>query len=194
MDFDELLALLDIESPSDLIYFEQFADLMETQQEIPFETLSALVEDMEPETLSELVEGYFEDILKFVPDGEDELYTLLSNICTTMRTLAAMGEEDSPHAFSEELYKFRSWYLFESRVLCTDHAEGTERELPLMEALANHRAQNFTDDDSVFDFSETLDYPLEEYIVSLDSLFEDDDDYDDDDDDDDDYRGSDDDG
>lgn len=186
MDFDELLTLLGIEAPSDLVFFEQFADLMETQQDIPFETLNALVEGMEPEILSELIEGYFEDILKFIPDGEDELYTLLSNICTTMKTLSAMSEEDHAHAFTEELYKFRSWYLFDSRVLCTDQAEGTEREFVLMEALTNYRAQNFTDDDCIFDFSETLDYQLDEYIVSLDSLFEDD--YDDDDDYDEDYH------
>lgn len=180
MDFDELLALLDIETPSGLVYFEQFAELMETPQDIPFETLAALVEEMEPEILSELVEGYFEDILKFLPDGEDELYTLLLNISTTLKTLASGNEEDGGPAFTEELYKFRTWYLFDSRVLCTDQAAGTEREVALMEALTEYRAQNFTDDDLAFDFSEALDYPLDEYIVSLDALY--DDDYDDRDD------------
>ena len=173
MDFEELLALLDIETPSDLVYFEQFADLMETPQDIPFESLNALAGEMEQEILSELVEGYFEDILKFLPDGEDELYTLLLNIGTTLKTLAAGSDEDSARAFTEELYKFRSWYLFDSRVLCTDQAEGAENEMALMEALANYRAQNFTDDDYAFDFAEALDYPLDEYIVSLDALYDD---------------------
>ena len=183
MDFDELLALLDIETPADLVYFEQFADLMETQQDIPFETLNALSGEMEPEVLTELIEGYYEDILKFLPDGEDELYTLLLNISTTLKTLAAGSEEDSARTFTEELYKFRSWYLFDSRVFCTDQTAGTEHEVPLMEALTNYRAQNFTDDDYAFDFSEALDYPLDEYIVSLDALYDDNyDDYDDEDD------------
>jgi len=196
MDFDELLSLLDIDSPSELVYFEQFAELMELHQDIPFETLVMLIEGMDPEGLSELVEGYFEDIIKFVPDGEDELYTLLHNIGTTLTTLADGGEEDSPRVFAEELYKFRAWYLFDSAVYVKDLAEDSEREIPLMEALTSSRVQNFTDDDYQFDFSEALDYRLDEYIVSLGALAEDSygdgDDYDGSFEEDEDYRDTDD--
>ena len=170
MDLDELLALLDIDSPESLVYFEQFAELMETQGDIPYETLTALVEGMEPDTLPELVEGYFDDIMQFVPDGEDDLYTLLQNIGTTLTTLAGNGDEDSTRTFAEELYKFRSWYLFDSIVLMKELAEETEREIPIMEALTTCRVQNFTDDEYIFDFSGALDYRLDEYIVSLSSL------------------------
>ena len=173
MDFDELLAFLDIDTPAELVYFEQFADLMEEPQEIPFETLNALAERMEPEVLCELVGGYFEDILKSVPDGESDLYTLLINIDTTLESLSSSSEDDAMHMFAEELYKFRSWYLFDQCVLCTNLADGTEKELTLFEALANQRAQHFTDDDFEFDFVDALDYPLDEYIVSLASLSED---------------------
>jgi len=184
MNLEELLSLLDIESPSELVYFEQFADLMEHPQDIPYETLESLAAGMEPGTLPELIEGYFEDVIKFVPDGEGELYTLLQNIATTLTSLAEGADEDSGHMFAEELYKFRSWYLFESSVMIKDFAEGTEREIPLMEALTLYRAQNFTDEEYLFDFSDALDYQLEEYIVSLGSLVEDN--YDDGDD----YDGS----
>jgi len=173
MGLEELLAILDIESPSDLVYFEQFADLMELPQDIPYETLSSLVSGMEPGVLPELVEGYFEDVIKFVPDGEDDLYTLLQNIATTLTTLAEGTDDDSSNTFAEELYKFRSWYLFENTVLIKEFAEGTEREIPLMEALTAYRAQNFTDDDYTFDFKDALDYRLDEYIVSLGALVKD---------------------
>ena len=173
MDLDELLAFLDIDTPADLVYFEQFADLMEEPQEISFETLNALAEKMDPEALSELIGGYFEDILKFVPDGENDLYTLLININTTLESLSSGGEDDAMHMFSEELYKFRSWYLFDHCVLCTNLADGTESEITLFEALTNYRVQNFTDDDYAFDFLGALDYPLDEYIVSLASIIED---------------------
>jgi len=196
MDFEELLAFLDIESPSELVYFEQFAELMETQQEIPYETLLPLVEGMEPDILSELVEGYFEDIIKFVPDGEDELYTLLYNIARTLTTLANSGEDDSARVFTEELYKFRSWYLFESTVLIKGLADGSEREVPFMEALTAYRVQNFTDDEFLFDFSDALDYQLDEYIVSFGALaedsYDDGDDYDGSFEEDEDYRDTDD--
>jgi len=173
MDIDELLSLLDIDAPAELVYFEQFAELMEIPQDIPFDTLLTLIEGMDPDGLSELVEGYFEDIQKFVPDGEDDLYTLIHNIATTLTTLADGSEDDSARVFTEELYKFRSWYLFDSVVYVKDLAEDTEREVPLMEALTSCRVQNFTDDDYAFDFSGALDYRLDEYIVSLGALAED---------------------
>jgi len=188
MDLDELLALLDIETPSGLVYFEQFADLMEEPLDIPFETLTALVEGMEPEVISELLEGYFDEILKSVPDGEDELYTLIMSIGGTLQTLSAGSEEDSMGVFAEELNKFRSWYLFEDCVICEDLSEGAEREIPLIEALTNIRAQNFTDEDFAFDFSGALDYQLDEYIVSLGAIIEDSYGNGDEEDEDDDYR------
>jgi len=170
MDLEELLAILDIDSPSELVYFEQFADLMEQPQDIPYETLAALIEGMDHEVISEMIEGYFDDIMKFVPDGEGELYTLLQNISTTLVSLAGGGDDDSAHMLAEELYKFRAWYMFESSVLTKELAEGTEREIPLMEALTAYRVQNFTDDDFLFDFTDALDYHLDEYIVSVSAL------------------------
>jgi len=192
MNLEELLAILDIDSPSELVYFEQFADLMEQPHDIPYETLATLIEGMDSEALSEMIEGYFDDIMKFVPDGEGELYTLLQNISTTLVSLAGSTEDDSAHVFAEELYKFRSWYMFESSVLTKDLAEGIEREIPLMEALTAYRVQNFTDDDYLFDFTDALDYHLDEYIVSLSSLsadnYDDGDEYDGSYEEDEDYR------
>ena len=174
MDYEELLKLLDIDAPSELEFFEQFADLVEERQDIPYETLAALFEGMEPDALSGLIGGYFEDILNFVPDGEDELYTLLSNIGTTLQSLSAHNEDDALRVFAEEFYKFRTWYVSDPCVLCTNITESAELELTLIEALTNSRVQNFTDDDYYFDFAGALDYPLDEYIVSVSSLLEDD--------------------
>ena len=174
MDIDELLALLDIGSPDELVYFEQFADLMEMPRDIPPETLAELVEGMEAEVLSDLVSGYFEDILTAVPDGEDELYTLLTNIGATLGSLAMSGEEDAARIFADELSRIRTWYLFEDHVVCTELGEGTERALSLFEALADYRAQSLSDEEFAFDFTEALDFQLDEYIVSFSSILEDD--------------------
>jgi len=192
MDLEELLEKLDIESPADLVYFEQFADLMESPIDIPFETLGLLIEGMDPIVLAELTSGYFEDILQFVPDGEDEVYTLLYNINTTLQTMAEGGEDETLRLFAEELYKFRSWYLLEPNVLCINHTEGTEEEITLFEALTNYRSKNFTDDDFVFDFEGVFSYQLDEYIVSLGSLYNEGYDDDDSDDEEDDYTDQDD--
>ena len=176
MNLDELLDKLDAESPQELVYFEQFADLMEEQNDVPYETLAALAVEMDSDVLSGLIDSYFEDILKSVPDGEDELYILLTNICTTLQALAkGIGGEDDDAArlFAEELYKFRAWYLFEELVFCTDLSEGEQHEISLFEALTNYRVQSHTGEDFAFDFSDALDYQLDEYIVSLASIIED---------------------
>jgi hypothetical protein len=188
MDFEELLETLDIESPTDLVYFEQFAELMEISEEIPLETLCVLFEGMEPSVLVELISGYFEEITQSLPDGEDELYTLLFGIDTTLQTLASNGEDETMRIFAEEFYRVRTWYLFEPSVLCTNQTEGDEREITLFEALTEYRAKNYTDDDLTFDFTNALSFQLDEYIVSVGSLYNDDDyndddDYDDDEDD-----------
>ena len=173
MDIEELLEKLDIDSPADLVYFEQFADLMEDPEEISFEAICAIAEGMDPSVLEELTGNYFEDILQAVPDDESEVYTLLHNIDTTLRTLAGSGEDEPLRVFIEELYRFRSWYIFEPCVLCTNHLEGSEEEITLFEALTNCRAKNFIDDDFIFNFSNALSYQLDEYIVSLGELLED---------------------
>ena len=176
MNPDELMAALGIDSPQELVYFEQFADLMEEQHDIPYETLAALAIEMDSDVLSELIGYYFEDIMKAVPDGEDELYVLLTNICTTLQSLAkslAGEDDDASRMFAEEFYKFRSWYVFESFVYCTDLIEGEQHEISIFEALTNYRVQSHTGEDYSFDFSEALDYQLDEYIVSLASIIED---------------------
>ena len=174
MNLDDLLVFLDIESPADLVYFEQFADLMEEQQDIPYETLAALAEEMDGDVLSELIGGYFEDVLQSVPDDGDELYTLMMGISTTLQSLAGGADTEALRMFAEELYKFRTWYLIESRVYCTDIATGQCKEITLFEALTNYRVQSHTGEDFNLDFSETLSYQLDEYIVSLGAIIEDD--------------------
>ncbi|MDR3306023.1 MAG: hypothetical protein LBS85_08400 [Clostridiales Family XIII bacterium] len=174
MNYDDLLELLELETPSELVYFEQYAELAECGEDISVEALSALAAGIEADILTELTEGYFEDMLKFVPDDEVDLYTLLSAISATLSTLAQNEDEESARLYADELFKFRAWYLFDGRVRCTDISEGTESEMTVMEALTNYRLQNFIEDDYHYDFSDALDYPLDEYIVSLSSIIEDD--------------------
>jgi len=174
MGIEELLELLEIEHASELVYFEQFAELIENDADISLEAITSLVEDLEPEVLTELVGGYFEELLNSAPDDQPELFTLLQTIATTLSSLAQGSEdEELAHACAEEIYKFRNWFLYDGRVLATDVATGEESEQSVFEALANVRLQRHVDNEYSFDFEDALDYPLEEYIVSLASLMED---------------------
>ncbi|MDR1816158.1 MAG: hypothetical protein LBR00_05775 [Clostridiales Family XIII bacterium] len=177
MDFEELLQLLEIDAPSEFVYFEQFAELVEHEEDISADAIAQLAADTDSDSLSELVDAYFEDMLNFVPDEETEVYTLIQTIGTTLAGLAGSGgdgDDESAHLFAEELVKFRNWYLFEGRVRCTDRAEGEETEMSVYEALTNVRLQNLDGGDFTYDFTDALDYTLDEYVMSLTSLLEDD--------------------
>ncbi|MDR0853691.1 MAG: hypothetical protein LBN34_04925 [Clostridiales Family XIII bacterium] len=185
MELDELLALLDVDSPAELVYFEQYADLMENENDIPVETLSALVEEMDSDVLSEITDNYFDDMLGFIPDDAAELYTLIHTVGTTLASLAKTGETDAEDStlkmYAEELYKFRNWLLDEGICVCTNTSTEEVKELNILEALISYRVSNLTDEDYQYDFSGALDYPIDEYIISLSALAEDsydDEDYD----------------
>lgn len=187
MNYEDLLSFLDMEDPSEFVYFEQFAELIESPDDISLEAIRQLVSGADEGVLAELTEGYFDDLLRFVPDDEAELYTMLQAIGTTLTTLAQNDEPDEDdsdsHTYAEELYKFRNWYIVDSCVIRIDREDDIQIEVPLMEALTSYRVRNFVEDEYDYDFSASLDYPLDEYIVSLSALSEDDDDDDEDDED-----------
>ncbi|MDR1272371.1 MAG: hypothetical protein LBK04_05215 [Clostridiales Family XIII bacterium] len=183
MDLDSLLSLLDIDSPDDLVYFEQFAELAENDEDIPPEILQALFLGVDQEAFVGVVEGYFDELLRAVPDGEIDLYTLIQAIRAYLTGIIRSEEGEAfAESFTEEFLKFKSWYKDEARVVCRNNANGAESDQSLMEALTNSLLQGMTDDDYTFDFSETLDYEIDEYIVPVSKLRDDYDEFDEDDD------------
>jgi hypothetical protein len=174
MEYEELLSLLDIDSGKDLAYFEQYAELVECEDYIAPEALSQVFEEVESDTLAELTDSYFDELLESVPDDETDLYTLLQTIGRALSGLSLMPEHDEATAsYADEFLKFRTWYAFESEVRCEkiDPDDATEEiVVSLMHALAMYRAQHLSDDEYVFDFSDALDYPIDEYAVMLENL------------------------
>jgi hypothetical protein len=193
MDLERLLALLEIDTPADLMYFEQFAELVESDEDIPPDTLQALFLDVDHEALATICEGYFDELLRSVPENAVELYALMQTIRSYMLGIINSEEGESfAELFTDEFLKFKTWYRDDTRVICRNNADGSESEQTLMEALTNSLLQGMTDDDYSFDFSEALDYEIDEYIVpvaKLKSDYDGYDEYDDYDDDDDDYGG-----
>lgn len=182
MELEGLLTLLEIDSPQDLSYFEQYAELVENPAEIPADTFAALFEDVEHETLAELTDGYFEDILKYTPDDATELYTLLTTIRQALLGLALSPDAyDGRQSYTDEFVKFRNWFSFDSEVSCTSLADNEKQVVPVAGALALFRAEHLNEDEYRYDFTDALDYPIDEYIVPLSMLDgeEDDDDADD---------------
>ena len=167
----ELYELLDIDVPSDFQYFENLAALLECEDEIDDQILAQLLEGIDKKTLSELIHNYFEEMTDFLPGDAAEAYGVLERIKFSLMGLARNCEEEDLLAnLAEEMERFRRWYSMESRVYCTSVLTGAEEVLPVRDAVTLARSENLTKEKYEYDYSECLDYKLEEYIMSLADL------------------------
>ncbi len=171
MDLEELLELLQLESPEEFAYFENFADLVENDEEIPEEALFQLFSRTDPETVAGVIGEYFEHVLDGLPDEETDLYLLLEQIRRVLRGAAMADDDNTVIHFTEEVERFHRWYCFESSVACEDRADESVRHLPLRDALSLVRAGRLYEEDYDFDFS-GLEYELSEYSMQMAELAE----------------------
>jgi hypothetical protein len=169
MDYEELLKFLEIDAPQDFVYFEQFAELVESSEEISGDAISRLIEEVDQNAIAEITDAYFEELLKNVPDDSTDIYSLLMTIGQALTGLAQTMElDENRQIYAEELIKFRNWYLFDAEVTCAlvgSEDEGTT--IPLFEAFSLYRAEHLTGEEYAYDFSDALDYDIDEYVVPL---------------------------
>jgi len=178
MDFDELLDLLEIESSDEFGYFEHFSALIECDEDIPYELFYKILADVESETLIDLTDNYFEDILQGMPDDSIDIYTLLDTIKQALLGLARnSSSREERVAYVDELFKFRNWYIFESAVHCRRLRDNMKKDVTISEALSMCRLEKLNEDQYQYDFSDCLDYEIDEYSISIDAEL--DEDYDD---------------
>ncbi len=170
MDFDELLELLEIESPDDFGYFEHFAALVECDEEIPYDLFYRILADADPETLIDLTDNYFEEILQNIPDDAIDIFTLLGTIRQALVGLAKNSStREERVAYTDELFKFRNWYIFDSVVHLKRHSDNAKRDVTVSEAFSLYRLEKLNDDQYRYDFSDSLDYEIDEYSISIDT-------------------------
>lgn len=168
MNTDQLLELLDIDTPEEFEYFEHIAELLESPENITEDAFLAVLTAVEKDTLTQLIENYFDDILSETPDEDTEFYALLLQIKQNLVGLAASSpESDQRTRFALELYRFRLWYAFDSVVYCKNKTGGSASEIPVFEALALCRLEKLGEGNYSYDFSEALGYPLDEYVMTL---------------------------
>lgn len=169
MDFDELLELLEIDSPDELSYFEHFAALIEYDEEIPYDLFYKILADAEADTLAELTENYFEDVLQGMPEDAIDVYTLLSTIRQALVGLAKNSSScEERIAYVDELFKFRSWFIFDSIVHIKRLRDNVKRDVTVSGALSLYRLEKLNEDQYRYDFSDCMDYEIDEYSISID--------------------------
>lgn len=171
MDKRELYELLDIDTPSDFQYFENLAAFVECDEELEFSDVAALFNEVDKDTLAELADNYFEEITNFVPGSQTELFTIFENVRRAIVGMCRNCEDDETLAakLAEELERFRCWYSIESKAYCTELSSMKESAMSIRDALLAARVESIEGNTNKYeyDFSECMDYQLDEYIVSL---------------------------
>ncbi len=170
MDYDELLELLEIDSPDEFKDFEHFAALVECDEDAPYEHFFRILADLDSEILVELTDDYFEDILQGMPDDGIDVYTLIGTVRQALLGLAKNSfTRDERVAYVDELYKFRNWYIFDSIVHIRRLSDHAKRDVTVSEALSLYRLEKLNEENYRYDFSDSLDYDIDEYSISFDA-------------------------
>jgi len=162
MKLQELMDILYLEEPEDFEYFEQLADLLEYEDDIPFDIFYSVLSRVEGAVIGEILENYLEEISDNLPDYTTDLFTLVETIKQRLLLLAEnLDDPTTRRSFIEELYRFRQWYIK------PDAASVDGVKCSLLEAITFHRAEKLGEDNHKYDFEDCLDYQIEEISMSL---------------------------
>ena len=165
MTLADLFEMLEMDSPADFEYFEQFADLMESEENIPFDLFYSAISEASPETMTELTGNYMEDLSNALPDDYDELFSIVDSVQQRLLLLCEnLDDSDSRRDYANELYRFRQWYHK------NDGASVDGIPCCVMDAAARARSEKFSGNEHVYDFSPSLGYDLEDLSVGLGSF------------------------
>ena len=164
MERDELFDLLDIDRPEQLEYFEQFAELLECEDEISFDDIYEVLAGAAAENIGDFSENYFEELMNALPDSEQSAFAKLDSIQQRLMLLAADEDENGRRLFVQEFYKFRDWYHTPGSVI----VDGLS--MTPMEALFECRADKLTGAEHKYDFSGFDKYELEELSMNVGSF------------------------
>ncbi len=168
MEFSHLFEILDIEEIEDFKYFDNLAALLETEEDLEFEEIYQLISQVDLESLSGLIKDYFEDMMSGIPDDETELFMLVDNIQRALLGICANPEDENQLVhLTEEICKFRNWYNFDTDVICTNQKNGDKQILRIKDALIVYRMEKLRQARCFYDFSDCLNYELDEYVISL---------------------------
>lgn len=168
MDRERLYEILDIEEPAEFDYFENIAALLECDENIGYEELYGLLQEVDKETLSMLIDNYFEELSDFLPEDDADFYLKIDQIRRSLVGLAKSSDDKNVlGSLAEELDRFRRWYAAESQVICSDLETGSDEIHPLRDALALARMEKLDGDKYYYDFERCRDYDLDDYLMSF---------------------------
>ena len=170
MNFEELLRYLDLENAAQFEYFEAMADLLESEEYIEPEAMYQLFEGADQTVVAALIEDYFEDLLQGLPDNAGEIFSLLHQIELSLSGMISNLEDDSDlRRFTDEFYRFQSWYSHESEVKLLPESGDTLYH-NVRDAITASRLEKLGGEKYSYDFENALHYKLDSYIVAFSDL------------------------
>ena len=162
MTLSQMYEMLQMDGPEDFQYFEQLADLLETEEPIEFDILYTVLSAVPAEDIGELIENYFDEMVNALPDEENEIVSLVDSISQNLLLLAADVEQEKVRAeLVHQLEKFRGWYHDKNGVL----ADGMP--LSVFEAVTQCREDRLCGTQTRFTFDNCLGYDLDDASISL---------------------------
>jgi len=175
MTLDNLLEMLDLDEASQFEYFENFADLAETDEDLEPEVLYQLFKDVDMETLADIIGNYFDELLESVPEDAMEVYTLIDSVKMSLIGMAKNIAEDTDVVrFTEQFLDFHRWFAIESQVyVCEIGNYDNEKCVNMRDALVLSRVENLGGEKYEYTFDEAMDLEIDEYAMSFADLAKD---------------------
>ena len=162
MKLTELMDMLNMDELYEFEYFEQLADLLECEEEIPFDAFFEVLSQTEGDTMSEIIGNYMEELAENLPDFNADLFTIVETIKQRLLLLTeTLEEKDTKRTFAEELYRFKEWYTN------PEGASANGNPCSVLEAVALHRAEGLGGSKMKYNFENSLDYEMEELSIGL---------------------------
>ncbi len=181
---DELLELLDIEHGSEFTYYENIAELLESEKEIGPDAIFEVLQDADMDTFAEIVESYFYDIMEKMPDNDVDIYNIFESVKRNFVALAVASKESKSGEYydenlqnpliklCEELDGFHKYYALSDNCVVTDRSTGVSRVISLRDAISDNRLAIMDNKEYDFDLDGAKDYIIEEFIMGLSDLYD----------------------
>ena len=167
MIYQELLEEFDILSEDDFRFPEQFIAVMETDQPLDYDTFAELLAMASAEHLSGMVDAFYEDLIRGIPDDNTELYGSVQTFRDAMVSLSGSGSRRGIGFLTDELFNFREWYTTPGAIICIPEGGGEHLRVSPLEALMLYREEKLSGEKYNYDFNSHMPPDPDEYIYDL---------------------------
>ncbi|MBR2674601.1 MAG: hypothetical protein IKE52_03980 [Mogibacterium sp.] len=115
---------MDLESPEEYSYYENFEALIEEEEHIEEALIREIIAAADSELLSEHINNFFDAFQSNIPDEEKELFLTVEAFKNNMSISPSSDlDEEAISKISSEIYAFRKWYVIEHHARDEDSGE-----------------------------------------------------------------------